>query len=286
MSNSDYDTDIQTIRDYVSAIVEAKAKIATSLLAAIDSFQTTVTSASAVDAKPDFLGVVIKSGLKIVEKTAVTAVKDSTGADLGPLVDIIHAASDEIDRAAAAGKSLAVAAWIKSTRTAIANAYTQDQTGEALRNKITDEYKANDEGGRGGYIGGIENELAAVAKVQAPIAEIPEVAMYQAWINQNFNNDCMDGTGIVFIQFDDTGLLTSAVVVAPLGDKIAGGLNNQMSAAGINRLMDLDVVKKVCKGSTCMCFEGNNVVRKATDDAQAQTFLQAASTWGLATSFS
>ena len=286
MGNSDYDTDIQTIRDYVSAVVEAKAKIATSLLVAIDNFQTTVTSASAADAKPDFLGVVMKSGLKIVEKTAVTAVKDSTGADLGPLVDIIHAASDEIDKAAAAGKSLAAAVWIKSTRTAIANAYTQDQTGEALRKKITDEYNANDEGGRGGYIGGIQNELDAVGKVQAPVAEIPEVAMYQAWISQNFNNDCMDGTGIIYIQFDDDGSLTSAAVTAPLGDKIAGGLNNQMSSAGISRLMDLDVVKKVCKGSTCMCFEGNNTVRKATDNDQAQTFLQADSTWNLATSFS
>jgi hypothetical protein len=286
MGNSDYDTDIQTIRDYVSAVIEAKAKIATSLLVAIDNFQTTVTSASAADAKPDFLSVVLKSGLKIVEKTAVTAVKESTGADLGPLVDIIHAASDEIDRAAAAGKSLAAAVWIKSTRTAIANAYTQDQTGEALRKKITDEYNANDEGGRGGYIGGIQNELDAVGKVQAPVAEIPEVAMYQAWISQNFNNDCMDGTGIVYIQFDDTGSFTSAAVVAPLGDKIAGGLNNQMSAAGMSRLMDLNVVKKVCKGSICMCFEGNNTVRKATDDDQAQTFLQADSTWNLATSFS
>lgn len=286
MGNSDYDTDIQTIRDYVSAVVEAKAKIATSLLAAIDNFQTTVTSASAADAKPNFLGVVMKSGLKIVEKTAVTAVKESTGADLGPLVDILHAASDEIDRAAAAGKSLAAAVWIKSTRTAIANAYTQDQTGEALRKKITKEYNDNDEGGRNFYIGGIQNELEAVGKVHAPVAAIPEVAIYQAWISQNFNNDCMDGTGIVYIQFGDDGSLTSAEVIAPLGDKIAGGLNNQMPSAGISRLMDLDVVKKVCKGSTCMCFEGNNTVRKATDDDQAQTFLQADSTWNMVTSFS
>ena len=187
-SSSDYETDMQTLRDYVGAVGEAKAKIATCLLTGIDNFQTTVSSASPSDAKPDVLGAVMKSGLKAVEKIAVTAVKDATDADLGPLVDVIHAASGEIDRAAAAANNLAAADWIKSTRTAIANAYTQDQTGRELLKKLTDEYNANDEGGRGGYIAGIQNEMDAVGKVQAPIAQIPEVAMYQSWINQSSNN--------------------------------------------------------------------------------------------------
>lgn len=282
----DYDTDMQTIRDYVAAVVEAKAKIATALLSAIDNFQTTVTSASPADAKPNILGAIMKSGLKTVEKTAVTAVKSATGADLGPLVEVIQAVSDEIDRAAAASQNLAVAEWIKSTRTAIANAYTQDQTGDALRKQITDQYNANDEGGRGGYIGGIQNELAAVGTVQAPIAQIPEVAMYESWISQNFNNDCVNGTGIVYIQYGDDGTFTSAAVVAPLADKIAGGLNSQMASAGITRLMDLDVVKKVCKGSDSVCFEGNNVVRKSAADDQNLAFMKDEATWNLAVSFS
>jgi hypothetical protein len=282
----DFDVDMQTIRDYVASVVEAKAKIATSFLTAIENFQTTVTSASPADARPNFLGAVLKSGLKSIEKASVSAVKDATGADLGPLVDVIHAVSDEIDRAAAATQSLAVADWIKSARTTIANAYTQDQTGEALRLRLENEYKSNDEGGRGGYIAGIQNELAAMGKVQAPIAQIPEVSMYLAWINQNFNNDCIDGTGIVYIQYADDGTLTSASVVAPLGDKIAGALNSQMTSAGVSRLMDLDVVKKACKGSDCMCFEGNNVVRKAATDDQNQAFLKNESTWKLAVSFS
>ena len=96
----------------------------------------------------------------------------------------------------------------------------------------------------------------------------------------------MDGTGIIYLQFDVDCSLTSASVIAPLGDKIAGGLNTQMAAAGINQLMDLNVVKKVCRGSVCMCFEGNNTVRKATDDSDAQQFLQADTTWKLATAFS
>jgi hypothetical protein len=285
-SAADYDTDMQTIRDYVAAVIEAKSKISASFLAAIDNFQTVVSSASPADAKPDIFGAIMKSGLKSVEKSAVDAVKGATGADLGPLVDVIHAVSDEIDRAAAAAQNLAVSQWITSTRAAIVNAYTQDQSGVALRDQIVGEYNRNDEGGRGGYIAGIQNELAAMKTVQAPIEQAPETAMYQEWINQNFNQDCMDGKGIIYIQYGDDGSLTSASVVAPLGDKIAGALNNNMATAGISRLMDLNVVKKVCKGDDCMCFEGDNTVRKAATDDQNQNYLAAPSTWQLATMFS
>ena len=281
----DFDTDMQTIRDYVQAVVEAKARIATAHLSAIDNFQTTVASASPTEAQPDFLGVAFKAGLKMAEKAGVTAVKEATGADLGPLVDLVHAISDEIDRAAKAAQNLAAAEWIKSLRTAVTNAYTQDQTGSALRDSIENEYKQHDEGGRGGYIAGIQNELAAMQSVVAPKTELLETAMYESWINQNFNNDCMDGTGIVYVQFDDGGTLSSATVKAPLGDKLAGALNNVMTAAGKSRLMDLDVVKKMCKGDDCMCFEGNNVVRKAATNDDTQLFLSSGDTWGQLTRF-
>jgi len=126
----DYDTDMQTIRDYVQSVVETQAKLATSYTSALDNFQTTVLTASPADAKPDVLGAILKSGLKSVEKSAVSAVKDSTGADLGPLVDMLQAVSDEIDRAAKAATSYAVGAWIKRIRTSVSNSYTQGQTGE------------------------------------------------------------------------------------------------------------------------------------------------------------
>jgi hypothetical protein len=37
----DFDTDMETIRNYVSAVVETKAKIATAYIAALDNVQTT-----------------------------------------------------------------------------------------------------------------------------------------------------------------------------------------------------------------------------------------------------
>lgn len=281
----DYDADMQTIRDYVASVVEAKNKIATSSLSAIDNFQVTVQSASPAEVKPDILGAVLKSGMKSVEKAVVTAVKNATGADLGPLADMIHAVYDEIDRAQKAAQNLAVADWIKNVRTSMANAYTQDQTGAELRNQLETEYKKFNEGGRGGYIGGIQNELEAMRKVQVPKSDVVEVALYVAWINQYFNSDCIDGTGIIALVFDDDGNPRSATVKAPLGEKIAGALNNRMSSAGISTLMDLDVVKKACKGDSCMCFEGNNVVRKAGANDAVESFLKSSDTWKKFTQF-
>jgi hypothetical protein len=281
----DYDTDMQTIRDYVQSVIEAQAKLANAYTAALDNFQTTVLTASPAEAKPNILGAVLKSGLKSLEKLAVSAVKDSTGADLGPLVDMLNAVSDEIDRAAKAATSYQVGSWIKSIRTSVSNSYTQSQTGESLRKQLVDEYNQNDEGGRGGYIAGIENELSAMQTVTAPKAQAIEVALYVAWINQNFNNDCIDGTGIINLNFDSDGNPDSATVVAPLADKIAAALNNTMAAAGMHTLMDLDVVKKVCRDDVCACFEGNNVVRKSVLDDDTQSFLSSQDTWNQFTKF-
>ncbi len=281
----DFDQDMQTIRDYVDAVVQAQAQVATAYSAALDSFQLTVQTASPTEARPDVLGVVFKSGVKLAEKSAVAAVKDATGADLGPLVEMLHAISDEADRAAKAATSRSVAEWISGIRTAVINNYTQGSTRQAMIEQIQQEYNQNDEGGRGGYIAGIQNELAATKTVQAPKTEAMELSMYEGWINQNFNQDCMDGTGIVFIQFDSDGNLTSANVIAPLGDKLAGRLNTIMGSVGISGIMDIDVVKKVCREDLCMCFEGNNTVRKDTDDDDTRSFLTSIDNWKKIRSF-
>jgi hypothetical protein len=281
----DFDTDMQTIRDYVSAVVETKAKIATAYTAALDNVQTTFQTASPAEARPDILGVLLKSGLKTAEKSAVTAVKASTGADLGPLLDMLHAVADEVDRAAKAAVNRAVADWLTDLRTTLVNAYTQGQTGEDLRQQIEAEYNNNDEGGRGGYIAGIENELQAMRAVQAPKSQIVELTMYESWINQNFNGDCMDGTGIVQLQFDSDGSATSATVTAPLGDRVAARLNSIMGDASVSQLMDLNVVKKVCRDTECMCFEGNNTVRKDVLNDDTHAFLTSPDNWKQFTRF-
>jgi len=281
----DYNVDMQTIRDFVAAVVEMQTKLAIAYTSALADVETTFLTASPTEANPDLVGAMLKSGLKAVEKASVGAVKAETGIDVGPVVDMLHAIADEVDRASKAAASLAAGEWIKNLRNQITNAYTQGQTGDALRQQIESEYNQNDEGGRGGYIAGVENELEALRQSAVPRAEAIEVAMYEAWIAQAFNDDCMDGTGIIALQFNDDGTPASATVKSPLGDKVAGALNNVMATAGVGNLMSLNVVKKVCQGDVCMCFEGNNVVRKSTDDANAEAFLTSPDTWNQFRSF-
>lgn len=109
---------------------------------------------------------------------------------------------------------------------------------------------------------GIENELTAVQTLESPSVQKLELAMYTERINQNFNDDCIDGTGYLYIQFADDGTLSSATVRSPLGDKIAVALNEVMTKAGVSHLRELDVVKKVCAGDITVCLERNNLVRK------------------------
>jgi hypothetical protein len=281
----DFETDMQTIRDYVRAVVEGQSKIAVAYTNALANVETTFRSASATEAKPNILGAMLKSGVKSLEKAAVSAVKSETGADLGPIVEMIQAVWDEVDRAEKAGQSLSAGEWIKNLRTEITNAYTQGRSGDELREQIENEYKQGDAGERGGYIGGVQNELAAVRTIKVPRTERLELAMYEEWINQYFDNDCMDGSGTVVLLFSEEGAPDSAKVNAVFGDKIAGALNNVMSSAGVGRLMDLGVVKKVCRGETCMCFEADNTVRKATSDDHAGQFLSSPETWQLFTQF-
>ena len=198
---------------------------------------------------------------------------------------MLRAISDEADRAAKAATNRSVAEWITGLRTAVINNYTLGSTRQAMVEQIQQEYNQNDEGGRGGYIAGIQNELAATKTVAAPKAEAIELSMYEGWINQNFNQDCMDGTGIVFVQFDSDGNLTSGKVIAPLGDTLAGRLNTIMGGAGISGIMDMGVVKKICREDLCMCFEGNNTVRKDTDDDDTKSFLTSTDNWSKISSF-
>ena len=278
-NGDDFDTDMQTIRDYVHAVVEAETKVVIAYTSALANVETTLQSASPSEATPDILGAVLKSGLKALEKEAVTAVKSATGADLGPVADMIHALWEEVERAERASQSLAAGEWIKTLRTEITNAYTQGRSGDDLREQIETEYKDGDEGERGGYIAGVQNELWAMRTVKAPRAECVELAMYEAWINQFFDGDCMDGTGSVLLQFSEDGSPESAKVNAVLGERVAGALNVIMAGAGVHDVMGLGVVKKVCRGDACMCFEPDNTVRKTTEDDDAERFLSDQATW-------
>lgn len=286
-SLQDYDQDMQTLRDYVDAVTQKQQALCMAYNAALDTFLATVQTASPDEAKPDVLGVAAKQGLKYVEKSLTKAIEGASGVDLGPMVEMVHAISDESERAAKAATARSAVEFVTGLRVAVINGYTQQAGRQALLGQLQSEYNANDEGGRGGYIGGIQNELAATQTVLAPKVEVIERGLYEGWVAKNFNDDCIDGTGFIYAQFDqDNQTLTSATITAPLGDRIAGRLNNIMVAAEVDGLMSIDVVKKLVLGDNSMCFEGDNVARKDTLDSTAHEFLSSPNTWKLMQLFS
>lgn len=280
-----YNDDMQTIHDYAQAIVDKLPKIEQAYINALANVETTFQSASPQDAKPDIVGAMLKSGLKSIEKSAAAVISAETDADVGPLVEMVNAISEEIDRAAKAAGSLTAGNWIKQLRAKITNAFTNSPSADDLRQQIEKQYNQHDQGGRDNFIADVQEDRDALNQAPVPPVEAIELSMYESWISQAFNNDCIDGTGVLVIQFDGDGTLTSATVNAPLGDKIAGAINGILIAAGASRLMDLPVVKKVCRGDVCMCFEADNTVRKATDDSGAQAFLTSQDAWNRATQF-
>lgn len=223
----------------------------------------------------------LKAGVKLIEKTAVDAVKGIAGGDLGPVVEVLHGMLDEVERASKAASGAAAAGWILDLRGRIVDAYTQGQSGEDLRRQVEADYNRNDEGGRGGYIAGIQNELDALRQAQdlIPASNAIESAMYEAWIDGQFDNDCMEGTGLIELVFDQDGSAASAKVVGALGEQVGARLNSIMPDAGVTNLMDLDVVKRVCRDDQCMCFEGDNVVRADVLDEDMNSFLAAPDNW-------
>jgi hypothetical protein len=70
-----------------------------------------------------------------------------------------------------------------------------------------------------------------------------------------------------------------------LGDRVAGRLNSIMGDASVSQLMNLNVVKKVCRDTECMCFEGNNTVRKDVLNDDTHAFLTSPDNWKQFTSF-
>lgn len=261
------DTAVQTIRDYVSAIMSAMNWIASSYLSAIRNFQTTIQTASPSDIRPNILSSVLRSGLTTAEKLMVTAIKETTETELRPIVDLIHRISDEIEKVT--DQAHPGADWMNEIRLFVTNACMPDQGGENLQAQLEDEYKRTDSDVRRRYIAGIKKELTAIQTVELPSVEKLELAMYIDWINQDFDDDRSNGTGYICIQFTNDGTLSSATVNSPLGDKIAMALNGVMTKAGVARLAELDVAKKVCKGDISVYLERNNVVRQTTMNNEA-----------------
>lgn len=274
-----YDVDMQIIRDYVALVEQVKARLATTQLEALANVETTLQSAAPTDATSEVMSKLTQAGIKLLEEAVSSAAKKFAGVEIAPLFELVHIAYEAVDTAKNAQSSLSAADWLRDLRSELTNGYAQSPNGETLREQLEQEYNANDEGGRGGYIAGIENERDALKALQLPLMESVELAMYESWINAHFSGDCMAGPGLAVIQFDADRNLESATLDAPEGEQVAHAMNGRLAKARKRSLMDLDIVKRLCVDDDCACFEGNNVVRKPASSDENQAWLSSPEAW-------
>src|SRR5574337_607774 len=86
---TDFNTDMRIIHDYVSAAIGASNKIASSYLSAIHNLQATIQAASPSETRPEVLASILKVGLITAEKLMIPEIKEASGTELRPPVDLL-----------------------------------------------------------------------------------------------------------------------------------------------------------------------------------------------------
>lgn len=263
----DISLDLNTIELYASDANNLRTRIFDQTLAALENVNNKVMAPSPSEISPNLASALASNAWKFAKAQFLNGMKEvapAEGAALGFAVDIIIDVYDEIVRAQKKAAAMDTAELIMQMRSNIANQKNAYNYQRVLADRLTREYFHFDSGGRGGYIADIQNAWPVVKALRPPTVEVAEVGLYCEWINHHFNNDAVDGTGFIALEFDSDGKRKSAVIMAPESAKIASRLNEIMSKAGIYQLMDLDVVKKLSRENVVVTFERDNRVRGDT----------------------
>lgn len=277
----EWEADQDTMRRYAAGVTEAKTKLTLTYLSGVANFETTVQQASPADAKADVVGVALKQAWKKAKGAATSAISKATGVDISPLVELYEAIDEEIERAAKASTSLAAGDWIKKFRSKITDEYGKTNT-EAYLSRLKEYYDKLSKNERTDWITGMQVELEGLKQFHSPETKTVERTLYEGWINGSFTHCGQEGgNGFVKIDFDKSGELEQAIVNAPLGKNIEGGLEKTFAGA----LTELEVHKQVCSygdlvaggsGYRCVCFDDRNKVRMSSDLVNASELLEKA----------
>jgi hypothetical protein len=276
----EFEVAMESMQTYATQATEAKSLLVTRYTNGLANFETTIQQASAQEAKADVVGAILKVAWKTTRDAAFKAVKEATGADVKPLADLYEEIHKEIDRAAAANTSHQAGVWIRNLRSSIVTAGTKETSG-ALLDRLKMHYASLSTDDRLDWITNLQAETEALKAFAAPEVTEVEAGFYEAWINGHFNHCSLEGgDGFLKITFASDDSLEEAVVKAPLGDKIEGGLDGVHTGS----LMNLAVNKQVCSygdlvvgtGWRCYCFDDRNAVRMASSLVDGDALLERA----------
>jgi hypothetical protein len=261
-SDDEYDNAMTSMQNYATQVTEANDRLVTVYTAGLSSFETTLQHASPEETNPQIMSVILKSALKTTRDMILKAVGKKIAVDLQPLADLSDAINVAIDQATVASTSHKAGEWINTLRSSIVDNGLGKNSG-ALLDQLKAHYAALPGDEKFDWITDVQFVTEALKASTTLRTGTVEQALYESWINGSFNHCSLDGgEGFVKITFDSTDALEEAVVKAPLGDKIEGGLGRVHSGS----LMELTVNKQVCShgdlvvgtGWRCVCFDDRN----------------------------
>jgi hypothetical protein len=235
------------ITTFVELVAEQHNKMLNSLLNALDQFETTMSFASAQDANPDVLGVLVSKAFEMSVDEVVSRIPG-----LGRAKMFFDATTEELERAGRASASLQVGDWIKDQRAAIDERLREDVTKEnrdLLWVEIESDYLDQDQSGRQEFFDRLNQAVVNLSSVAGPTLDELEAAFYVRWINAHYR-DMGGGEGYIEyrLEYDDHEFdFESCTVKAPFGDKIDSALNRLLDRGlrGVERPIDFKVRKRV-----------------------------------------
>jgi hypothetical protein len=232
------------IREYAEGALDLRRKLLMSTLNALAQFETTMTHASAAEANPDVLGVLVSQA---VDESVNALAKKVPG--LAEVKSIYDTVTTELERAGNARQSHAMGDWIKNQRAVIDHAMQEVDLNEMLF-EIEEGYLNRDREGRQRFFDELFEGIQRMGNLSLPSIDGLECSFYEQWINAHFTHIADDAPGCIEYRYkykDRTFDFVSCEVKAPSGHKIESALNRLLDRVQVSRLrkpIDLRVRKR------------------------------------------
>jgi hypothetical protein len=236
----------ERIKEYVELLSRQHDTLLEKSQDSLANFETTMSFASASEAKPDLLGAMLSKTFDFAASIVIGEMNPLVGGAVELVKSVFEAASDELERAGKAAASHSIGNWIKDQRGAI-----DRLRGKFDRDAVQSEMELGylESGDRQAYFAAVVNDIAKLRGNVLPPVEELERQLYEQWINAHFRGISDDAPGCIEVKVDaDDGFeIESCTVQTPEGEKVADALNRLFAKLPGNlKPIDLRVRKRGC----------------------------------------
>lgn len=241
------------IGTFVKLVFVNQNMVLTSLQAALNNFDTTMSYASAKEADPDMFGAMVSETFSQSIELICKGL-DPSGV-LVSIKKIAFATAKELGQAGRTAQSFQVGEWIKSQRSAIdrqMRSFNTLASREQMEADLELAYLEQDVDGRDEFFDQLYKATRALKGPVGPSIDDLELKLYEKWINSHFRKygDPTPGTIDYRLNVVDNYLtFKTCHVITPFGDKVESAVNLLLNSGRLTSAKspaDLRVRKQVC----------------------------------------